>query len=164
VFIAPVVWLPLAALVPVHEPPAVQELGLFVTDHVIVALLPVFIEAGLTEIVTTGTAITVSVAEADPLPALFVQLRAYTKLPAVASTPVLALPLPLLLPDQALLAVHEVGLLVADQVIVELLPVPIDAGLTEIETTGATTPPPLAETPTVVVALPLPPALLQLRV
>jgi hypothetical protein len=48
--------------------------------------------------------------------------------------------------------------LVVLQLNVELLPVPIDAGETEIVTTGAMAPPPLEATPTVVVADPLPPA------
>ena len=45
---------------------------------------------------------------------------------------------------------------------VELLPVPIDVGLAEIVTTGATTPPPPEVTLTVVVPLPEPPAFEQL--
>ena len=61
---------------PLHEPPAVHEDGLLETLQEIVALLPVVIELGLTEIVTTGIAITVSVAELEPLPALLVQLSA----------------------------------------------------------------------------------------
>ena len=76
VFTAPVVWLPLAALEPLQEPPAVQELGLLVADQVIVELLPVFIEVGLTEIVMTGIAMTVTVVEAEPLPAPLLQDRA----------------------------------------------------------------------------------------
>jgi hypothetical protein len=78
--------------------------------------------------------------------------------------PVLALPLPALEPLQEPEAVQDVGLPVALQLIVELEPVPIETGETEMVTTGATTVLPAAVTLTVVVALPGPPALLQARV
>jgi len=80
----------------------------------------------------------------------------------VLITPVLVLPLAFWVPLQLPLAVHDVGLLVADQLIVALLPVPIEVGLTLMVTTGAAVGP---EVLTVRVALadPLPPALLQDR-
>lgn len=73
--IVPVVTVPEAALEPDHEPLAVHELGLLVALQVIVELEPVLIDAGLTEILTTGTAITVSVADLVSLPALFEQAK-----------------------------------------------------------------------------------------
>jgi hypothetical protein len=138
--------------------------GLLVALQVIVALLPVLIDAGLTEIVTTGIAITVRLAELDPEPAELLQLKLYVNVPAEFIGPVLVLPLPALAPLQLPLAVQDVGLLVALHEIVELLPVPIGEGATEMVTTGATAPPPPLLTPTVVVALSEPPALEQLSV
>lgn len=79
-------------------------------------------------------------------------------------TPVLVLPLPALAPLQEPEAVHEVGLLVALQLSVALLPVPILVGATEMVTTGATAAPPPVETFMVVFAALLPPALVQLKV
>lgn len=67
--------MPLTAFVPVHVPPAVQEVGLLVADHAIVALLPVVMLAGLIEIVTTGIAITVSVADFVSDPAALLHAR-----------------------------------------------------------------------------------------
>ena len=66
-------------------------------------------------------------------------------------------------PLQLPLAVQLVGLFVAFHVSVELLPVPTLDGLADIETTGALLGPPL-ETLTVVDALSLPHALLQVIV
>jgi hypothetical protein len=77
---------------------------------------------------------------------------------------VLVLPLPALEPLQLPLAVQEVGLLVALQEIVALLPVPMELGDTEIVTTGGEAALPPLETPTVVVLLSEPPAFEQLRV
>jgi hypothetical protein len=81
----------------------------------------------------------------------------------VLSAPVLALPLAALLPLQSPLAVHELGLLVEDQVIVTVSP-----GLTgpiaelEIFTTGILAGGVLAKT--VAVAVPVPLAFLQVNV
>ena len=76
VFIAPVVCVPLVVLLlPLHEPPAVHDDGLLVADHDIVALLPVLILVGDTEMFTTGIATTDTVVEADPDPAALEQLR-----------------------------------------------------------------------------------------
>jgi hypothetical protein len=52
----PVLALPLAALLPVHLPLAVQDVGLFVADQVIVAEPPTLIEIGLIDKFTTGAA------------------------------------------------------------------------------------------------------------
>jgi hypothetical protein len=103
------------------------------------------------------------VADALLLPALLLQDKLYVFVPAVFITPVLVLPLALLFPLQLPLAVHDVGLLVALQLIVELLPVPIVVGLTPIVTTGLLVVVPdvtdkLAE------ALPEPPPFWQVRV
>lgn len=78
--------------------------------------------------------------------------------------PVLLLPLADLAPLHEPLAVQAVGELVALQLIVELDPVPIEVGDTAMVTTGATTPPPPDVTFTVVVAEPVPPALVQAKV
>jgi hypothetical protein len=59
----PVVTEPEAALEPLHEPLAVQAVGEPVALQVMVELAPVLILVGLTEIDTTGTAITVRVAD-----------------------------------------------------------------------------------------------------
>jgi hypothetical protein len=122
------------------------------------------IDDGLTFILTTGIAITVSVAEAEPVPAELLQLNVYVNVPAEFIAPVFWEPLPDFVPFQLLLAVHDVGLFAVDQVSVELLPVPIVAGLALIDTTGVTAPPPPEVTSTVVVALSEPPALLHVKV
>ena len=63
------------ASVPLHAPPAVQEVA-FVDDHVSVALEPNVREVGLTEMLTVGAgALTVSVADALPLPPAPVHVR-----------------------------------------------------------------------------------------
>jgi len=51
----PVLWVPLAALVPLQLPLAVHDVGLLVADQVILALLPAVMEIGLRASVTTGT-------------------------------------------------------------------------------------------------------------
>jgi hypothetical protein len=69
--------------------------------------------------------------------------------------PVLCELLPALVPLQSPLAVHDVGLLVALQVIVELLPVVVVIGLALMVTTGtgwATTSVAVSVTPAAVVA------------
>jgi hypothetical protein len=73
--ILPVLTLPEAALDPLHEPEAVQELGLAVAFQMIVELAPVLIEGGLKVTVTTGTASTVRVADFVLLPAVFEHAR-----------------------------------------------------------------------------------------
>ena len=75
--IAPVLCEPVAALLPLHEPPAVQLVGLFVALHVIVALLPAVMLTGDTEILILGVAITVSVVDAEFVPALLVHESEY---------------------------------------------------------------------------------------
>jgi hypothetical protein len=77
----------------------------------------------------------------------------------VLSAPVLALPLAALLPLQSPLAVHELGLLVEDQVIVAELPCVIRVGLTVSATVGAA-----GNTCTDTLSLAEPAALLQLNV
>ena len=79
------------------------------------------------------------------------------------SAPVEAVPLLAFVPLHLPLAVQLVGLLVADHVRFELPPVPVVVGLADIETTGGLTTVPLVAV-TLVVALPVPPALVQLRV
>ncbi len=71
----PVLCEPLAALLPDQLPLAVQLVGLFVTLQVIVDDEPVVIDVGLTDMLTTGVAITVTVAEAVPEPAELLQLN-----------------------------------------------------------------------------------------
>lgn len=164
VFIAPVVkGPPLAALLPLQLPPAVQVVGLLVALQLMLELLPAVIEVGLTEMLTTGIAMTVRLADFVSLPALLLHTSVKVFVPAVAWTPVLVLPLELLAPLQEPLAVHEVGLLVALQLIVDWLPVPILVGLTEMVTTGATTGVPPEVTSTLAELLLLPPALLHDR-
>lgn len=81
-------------------------------------------------------------------------------MPADVIVPVLVEPLALFDPLQLPLAVHEVGLLVADHVNVLLEPVPMLVGLADIETTGGFVAPPV-DTDTLVVAVPVPPAFVQ---
>ena len=50
----PVLCVPLADLLPLQSPLAVQEVGLLVTDQLRFELLPVLIEMGLALIETTG--------------------------------------------------------------------------------------------------------------
>lgn len=88
------------------------------------------------------------------------------KVPAVFLTPVLVEPLALGLLTHVPavpLALQDVGLFVALQVIVELPPVPIDAGETEIDTTGGEVAPPDV-TLTLADALLVPPALTHVSV
>lgn len=153
---APVLTLPDAALEPAQEPLATQDEGLPLALQVIVELAPELMAAGATVMDTTGTAITVSVADFVSLPAELLHASVYVKVPAEFITPVLVLPLPALAPLQEFDAVQEDGLLVALQLSVELLPVPMLFGEMESVTTGAITPPPPATTPTVVVAEVLP--------
>jgi hypothetical protein len=74
VFIVPMLCVPELALEPDQLPPAVQELGVFVADQVMVELLPELIELGLTDIDTTGIAITVSDTDFESDPAVLLQL------------------------------------------------------------------------------------------
>ena len=74
----PVLWLPLAALLPVQSPLAVQELGLLVALQVMLALSPTLAEIGDTLIDTTGTGADVTFSGtlfANPVPPALVQLR-----------------------------------------------------------------------------------------
>ncbi len=157
---------PLTALLPLHPvPPAVQEVGFFPVVHVTVVLLPAVIVLGETDTETVGFAMTVMLTDLEPEPALLLHERVKVYVPAVVITPVLCEPFADFAPvhDALPLAVQLVGLFVADQVRVELLPVPILLGLADIETTGGLAAVPLvAVTP--VVALPVPPAFVQLSV
>lgn len=155
---------PVGVLAPVQLPLAVQEEGLFVVDHVMVELPPVVNVLGLKLIFTPGSAITVTVADPEPLPALLEQLKLYVYVPAVDIVPVPVLPLPPLDPVQLPLAVQDVGLFVAAQLIVELEPTPILVGVVDIVTTGADTGVPPDVTAIVVVAVPVPPPFVQDRV
>ena len=113
--------MPLVASAPLHAPLAVHDVAL-VDDQVRVALDPRIIGLGETEIVTVGAAgaLTVSVAEALPLPPLPVQVKVYVSEPAAEGVSV-AVPLVASVPLQAPLAVHEVAF-VDDQVRVALAP------------------------------------------
>jgi hypothetical protein len=128
------------------------------------ALLPAVIEAGDTEIVTTGIAMTVSVVDLISLPAVLLHVRVYVKVPAVFIAPVLVVPLVPFAPVHEPEAVQDVGLLVADQLIVAALPVPMLVGFTAIVITGAMTAAPPAATDTLVDPTPLPPAFVQVSV
>jgi hypothetical protein len=152
--------LPVAALEPLHDPLAVHDDGLLVTDQVSADAVPVFMFVGLAEIVTTGTATAVTVALAGTLlPITFVHVSVYIVVPAVAIVPVFADPATDCPPLHDPLAVHEVGLFVADHEIVELPPVPMLVGLAEIVTTGEADgpPPPATLATTAVLAEPVPP-------
>lgn len=75
-----------------------------------------------------------------PVPPAFEHDSVYNNVPAEANTPVFTLPDEVFVPlhdDVELLAVHEVGLFVEDQVITELLPAVMEDGLADIVTTGA---------------------------
>jgi hypothetical protein len=72
---APVLTLPEAAFEPLHEPLAVQLVGLAVALQLTVALLPVFIDVGETEMDTTGTATTVKLVDLVSLPALLLHAK-----------------------------------------------------------------------------------------
>lgn len=164
VLITPVDWdPPVRPLLPVHPPDAVHDVAPFPTDHVIVADDPVVIEAGDTDTDTVGFAITVREADADEAPALLLHASVYVYNPAVVTIPLFCDPDALFAPPQLPLAVHDVGLLVADQLIVVLPPVPMVVGLRLIATTGLLTTTPLL-TLTDVVAEPDPPALLHVNV
>lgn len=71
---APVDCDPLAALLPDQLPPAVQLVGLLATLHDTVALPPVVILDGETEILIAGGVTTVTVAEPLPEPEEFVHV------------------------------------------------------------------------------------------
>ena len=134
--------------------------------HDIVELEPVLIDDGDTPIVTTGTAITVKLLDTvAPAPAELLQNRVKVKVPATFIILVLAEPL---LPCEPVHppvppAVHELGLLVALQVITAVEPVPIEAGDTVKVTTGGTVGATPLLTLTPVDAVVVPPALVQLR-
>jgi len=71
---APVDWLPEVALLPDHEPEAVQEVAL-VDDQVSVEDAPLATDVGFTARDTVGTGNTVTVTEALALPPEPVQIR-----------------------------------------------------------------------------------------
>jgi hypothetical protein len=71
---APLDWLPEVALLPDHEPEAVQEVAL-VEDQLRVEDAPLATEVGFAESDTVGTGNTVTVAEALALPPEPVQVR-----------------------------------------------------------------------------------------
>jgi hypothetical protein len=126
---------PLVASVPLQAPLAVHDVAL-VDDHVSVALEPRMIGLGDTAIVTVGAAgaLTVSVAEALPLPPLPVQVKVYVSDPAIVGVSA-AVPLVASVPLQAPLAVHVVAL-VDDQVNVALEPRVMEVELKDKATVG----------------------------
>ncbi|MCA9327826.1 hypothetical protein KDA14_04830 [Candidatus Saccharibacteria bacterium] len=66
---------PLVDLLPLQPvPPAVQDVGLLPVDQLTVVELPALIVLGDTETLTVGTAMTVSVAEAEPDPIALLQV------------------------------------------------------------------------------------------
>lgn len=85
----PVLWLPDVPFDPLHEPPAVHELGLLVALHEMVALEPVVMAFGESDMETPGIAMTDNVAEVVVLPAAFEHVRLYVNVPALFITPVL---------------------------------------------------------------------------
>ena len=67
---------PVLVLLPLQPvPPAVQEVGLLPVVQVTVVLLPAVMVPGDTLTLTVGTAMTVTVAEAEPDPALLLHDR-----------------------------------------------------------------------------------------
>ena len=65
-------------MTPVQLPPAVQDVGELLTLQTKLAFPLGAIEVGATDSETTGTAITLRVADAEPVPALFEQAKLYT--------------------------------------------------------------------------------------
>jgi hypothetical protein len=133
---APVDWLPLVVLVPVHAPEAVQLVA-SVEDHVSVAPVPLAMFWGFAEIVTVGAGaggVTVTVVDCKALPPAPVQLNVKLLVPVRA--PVDCVPLVVVAPVHAPEAV-QVSALVDDQVSVELAPLAIVWGFAVIVTVGA---------------------------
>lgn len=137
------------------------------TVQLTVVLPPVVIVVGFTVTVTTGTAITVSVAVFVSDPAVLEHLSVKVYEPAVFMAPVPKVPLApgedVDQPGPVPLGTQLVGALVALQLIVALLPVPIEAGAAEIVTTGTLAVVPPAVTLVLVEPLPVPPAFVQLN-
>jgi hypothetical protein len=130
---APVLWLPLVALVPLQFPEAVHEVAL-VELHVRVEAPPLAIEVGFAVSVTVtvpGTA-TVVVA-ALPTPLAPTQVKEYTVVAVRA--PVLWLPLVALVPLQPPEAIHDVAL-VELHVSVEAVPLITELGFAVSVTAG----------------------------
>jgi hypothetical protein len=132
------------AFEPVHGATAVQEVGLFDAFQATVVLLPAEIVLGVkVNVVTTGTATTLTVTDLVPEPILFKQVSVKVTVPAVLNGPTVTL-LPVIdcgpvqtLP--VLLAVHVAGLLITLHVKFVVPPTPIVAALeVNVWTTGAT--------------------------
>jgi hypothetical protein len=122
---APVLWLPLAALVPVQPPEAVQEVAL-VELHVSVEDWPLAIVVGFAVSVAVRTGAMVTVADATALvPPAPVHVNEYEVV--AVRVPVLWVPLAVFVPVQPPEAVQEVAL-VELQVSVEDPPLAIDVG------------------------------------
>ena len=131
---APVLCVPLVALLPLQPPVAVHEVAL-VELHVSVELPPLATEVGFAVSVTVGVPGTVTVVVAALLtPLAPTQVKEYTVVAVRA--PVLCVPLVALLPLQPPVAVHEVAL-VELHVSVELPPLAITDGFAINVTVGA---------------------------
>jgi hypothetical protein len=130
---APLDWLPEIVLVPVHAPEATQDVA-SVDDQVRVEELPLATDVGLAVRDTVGTAgVTVTVAEALPVPPGPVHAR--VNVPVLVSAPLDWLPEVVLVPVHAPEATQEVAL-AEDQVSVEDPPLAIDVGLAANDTVG----------------------------
>jgi hypothetical protein len=132
---------PLVLFAPVQPvPPAVQDVGLFVALQLIFALLPVVMDIGLALIVTTGAGGLVTVRGTlfwYPVPPALVQLRLNKYVLALEGVNVrVPEAVGVIDPDQSPLAVQDVGLFVARQLMVVLLPTVTELGLTLNDTDG----------------------------
>jgi hypothetical protein len=153
---APLDWLPEVVLVPVHAPEATQEVAL-AEDQVRVEDPPLVTDVGLAVSDTVGAGgVTVTVAEALPVPPGPVQAR--VNVPVLVSAPLDWPPEVVLVPVHAPEARQDVAL-VEDHVRVEAPPLAIDVGLAVSATVGAG-----GMTVTVAEALPVPPGPAQARV
>src|SRR5258706_9850360 len=149
-------WLPEVVLVPVHAPEATQDVA-SVDDQVRVEELPLAIDVGLAVSDTVGTGgVTVTVAEALPVPPAPVQ--ASVNVPVLVRAPLDWLPEVVLVPVHAPEATQEVAL-AEDQVRVEDAPLVTDVGLAVSDTVGTG-----GVTVTVAEALPDPPGPVQAMV
>jgi len=156
---APVDWLPEVVLVPVHAPEATQEVAL-AEDQVRVEVAPLVTDVGLAVSDTVGAGgMTVTVADALPVPPAPVQAR--VNVPVLVRAPLDWLPEVVLVPVHAPEATQDVAS-VEDQVRVEDAPLVTDVGLAANDTVG--TGAGGAPTVTVVEALPVPPAPVQASV
>jgi hypothetical protein len=153
---APLDWLPEVVLVPVHAPDATQEVAL-AEDQVRVEDAPLVTDVGLAISDTVGTGgVTVTVAEALPVPPAPVQ--ASVNVPVLVSAPLDWLPEVVLVPVHAPEATQEVAL-AEDQVRVEDAPLETDVGIAVSDTVGTG-----GVTVTVAEALPDPPGPVQASV